>query len=335
MDTLQERLAGLAEVAPTGGAPASELWSRGKRAHRQRAAALVASLLVVGAIATGIGVRLAEGAGDHSRVEPAGPLGFTLPLNYPGGATLPRLGADPGPLVALWLAPRSGRVPEVVGLVAQTGTFGTLSLDLPRDDSEVMGQDVALSADGRLVAYLSPTRGLVVHDLVSGEEVSPAIVARPGFTWVDATHLFGHDGARGGDADAWVWQPGTAPRLVNYYTFTSRFPLVPPEPVFDGRDCSTPPTVTDSTGKLGTKDPQGWGSQFEVPELCDVLGVIGTHTVLGYDRVEQLVAVDVRNGPPFSDPALRRLVALQGAPARATFATDLIGQALTAQGGAS
>ncbi|GAB3766972.1 hypothetical protein FB382_001722 [Nocardioides ginsengisegetis] len=335
MDTLQDRLAGLAEGAPTGGEPPAELWSRGRRARRRRVAAVAACLLVVGALGAGIGLRLAGGAGDHSRVEPAGTLGFTLPLNYPGRADLPRLGAAPGPLAALWLTPPSGgRVPQVVALVAETGTFGTLSLDLPRYDSEVTGQDVALSADGRRVAYLSPTRDLVVHDLVTGDDVRPAIQTRPGFTWVDATHLFGHDGARGGDADAWVWQPGTEPRLVDYYAFTAGFALVPPEPVLEHPDCSTPPTVTDSTGRLGTENPQG-GSEFQVPWLCDVLGVIGTHTLLGHDPNDQVVALDVHDGPAFSDPNLRQVVALQGAPLRATFATDLIGEALTPQGGVS
>ena len=338
MDTLQDRLASLSEVAPTGGAPAAELWSRGKRAHRQRAVALAACLLVVGAIVTGIGVRLAESAGEHTRLEPARSLGFTLPLNYPGRAKLPRLSTTPGPLAAVWLAPRSGRVPAAVGVVAETGMFGTLPLDLSPDASavpgEVTSQDLALSTDGRWLAYLSSTRDLVVHDLVTGEDVRPAIQTRPGFTWVDATRLFGHDGNRGGDADAWVWKPGTAPRLVDYYAFTAGFALVPPEPVFGPLDCSTPTTVTDSTGKIGTKNPQG-GSEFEVPELCAVLGVIGTHTVLGYDHSEQVVAVKVHDGPPFSDPASAQIVVLQGAPERATFATDLIRQALTAHGGAS
>jgi hypothetical protein len=338
MDTLQDRLAKLAEVAPTGGEPAAELWSRGRRAHRRRAASLAACVLVVGAIVTGVGVRLTDSARDDSRPEPARTVGFTLPLNYPGGATLPTLSATPGPLAALWLAPRSGKVPEIVALVAETGMFGRLSLDLPPDDSgvpgEVTGQDVALSTDGRRVAYLSSMGKLVVHDLVTGDDVSPAVQTRPGFTWVDANRLFGHDGARGGDADAWVWQPGTEPRRVDYYTFTARFPLVPPEPIFEPLDCSTPQVVTDSTGNIGTENPQG-GSAFQVPELCAVLGVIGTHTLLGFDRNGQVVALDVHEGPPFSDPGLRQLVALQGAPVRATFATDLIGQALTAQGGAS
>src|SRR6185436_12508407 len=67
MDTLHDRLAGLADDAPTGGAPAAELWARGKRAHRFRAGALAAALLVVGAVGTGVGVRLADGGGRWHR----------------------------------------------------------------------------------------------------------------------------------------------------------------------------------------------------------------------------------------------------------------------------
>ena len=58
METLRDRLAELADDAPTAGAPAAELWARGKRAHRLRAAALAATLLVVGAVGTGVGLRL-------------------------------------------------------------------------------------------------------------------------------------------------------------------------------------------------------------------------------------------------------------------------------------
>ncbi|MFZ0322519.1 MAG: hypothetical protein WAN48_00125 [Actinomycetes bacterium] len=338
MDTLHDRLAGLAEAAPTGGAPASELWSRGKRARRQRAAALAACLLVVGAMGTGIGVRLADGAYEQPRVVPAGPpLGFTLPLNYPGGEQLPSLGATPGPLAAIWLTRRVGGMPEVVGLVAETGTFGTLSLDLPRDHSDVTGEsagyDLALSPDGRRVAYLSPTGDLVVHDFVTGDDVRPAVWTRPGLRWIDATRLIGA-WLPGSDADAFMWQPSTGVKRIDYYTFTGSPALMPGWHAFGGLDCSTPPTVADRSGTIGTPNPQG-GSAFEVPQLCDDLSVIGTHTLLGHDHGEQVVALDVQGGPPFSDPGLLQVVALQGAPKLATFATDLIGQGLTAQGGAS
>ena len=78
MDTLHDRLAELAEDAPTGGPPAAELWARGKRAHRLRAGAVAAALLVVGAIGTGIGARLADGDDSRSDLEPAAPVDIAL-----------------------------------------------------------------------------------------------------------------------------------------------------------------------------------------------------------------------------------------------------------------
>ena len=223
MDTLHDRLAELADDAPTGGAPAAELWARGKRAHRLRATALAATLVVVGAVGTGIGVRLTDGDGHRSDLEPAKTVGITLPIEYPLGEELPDLGNTPGPLAAIWMAPRrGGGAAEAVGLVAETGTFGTLPITLPQDDPD--GPDamvVALSADGRRIAYTSGSpRELIVRDLESGEKYSPPsdFKTRDGFNWVDATHLVGHVWG-GSDGDGWVWEPGTAtaPKLVNPY----------------------------------------------------------------------------------------------------------------------
>ncbi len=130
MDTLQERLAELADDAPTGGAPPAELWARGKRAHRLRAAALAATLVVVGAVGTGIGVLLADVGNDRSGPAPAGTDGIVLPIEYPVGEDLPDLGDAPGPLAAIWVSPGAGDgAPEVVGLVAETGMFGTLPFE--------------------------------------------------------------------------------------------------------------------------------------------------------------------------------------------------------------
>src|SRR4051794_37588122 len=124
MDTLHDRLAELADEAPTGGAPAAELWARGKRVHRLRAAVLAATLLAVGTVGAGIGVRLADGEGDGNRSTLApSTVGFVLPIEYPVRGELPDLGDTPGPLAAIWLSPRAGGgVPEAVGLVAATGT---------------------------------------------------------------------------------------------------------------------------------------------------------------------------------------------------------------------
>lgn len=373
MDTLRDRLAELADDAPTGGVPAAELWVRGKRAHRLRTAALAAAVLVVGAVGTGIGVRLADGGDDRS-VEPAGTVGFALPIGYPVGEELPNLGDAPGPLAAVWMVPRgAGAAPGAVGLVAETGMFGLLPIEVFHDMASrrsnrqgwAPGHNeppdevrVALSADGRRLAYVSPAGELVVHDLVSGESSSPLsesdFETRLGATWVDATHLFGLV-AGGSDADGWVWVPGTAPKRVDTYAFAEGFDLwvysgqgSGPLPGPDDESCTTP-TLLDSTGDYGESTP-GWGYTLEVPVLCDVLGVIDSEILLGHWNSDRLpgdwndpndgngtvVALDIDGvDSSFEDPALRRVVASAGAPLRVAFAADLIGAALDADGGAS
>src|SRR5436190_13899750 len=174
MDTLHDRLADLADDAPTGGAPPAELWARGKRAHRFRLAGLAAALLVVGAVGTGIGVRLTDGDATRSDLEPAGTGGISLPIDYPVGEELPDLGDAPGPLAAIWLVPGvGGDAPEAVGLVAETGTFGTLPIHVSRIYT-ARDAYFALSPDGRRIAYNTPAEELVVRDLVSGDSYSPA-----------------------------------------------------------------------------------------------------------------------------------------------------------------
>ncbi len=360
MNTLHDRLAELADDAPTGGVPAAELWARGKRAHRFRVAGIAAALLVVGAVGAGIGEHLADEGNKRADVEPVGTTGISLPIEYPVGEALPDLGSAPGPLAAIWLAPRgAGAAPEAVGLVAETGVFGTLPIDVFKDDPE--GTDclcVALSTDGRRMAYYSPKSELVVHDLVSGDSVSPLseskFEARAGSTWVDATHLFGLV-AGGSDGDGWVWEPGAAPKRVDTYAYAEGFDLwvsydgSGPQPWPGDVSCSSP-ILLDGTGEYGEWSP-GWGYTLEVPELCDVLGVFGSEMLLGHwnsDRVpgsgwkdpndgnRTVVALDVHGiHGPFEDPALRPVVATAPAPERVAFATDLIGEALDATGGAS
>jgi hypothetical protein len=350
MDTLHDRLAELADDAPTGGAQPAELWARGKRAHRLRSAGLAAALLVVGAVGTDIGVHLADG--DRSGPAPAGTVGIALPIEYPAGDKLPDLGDTPGPLAAIWLDPRAGSgagAPEAVGLVAESGTFGTLPIDLPDDDPE--GPDymtVALSPDGRRMAYPSPTGELIVHDLVTGDNYSPAIETRAGFTWIDATHLFGHV-AGGSDADGWVWEPGTAPTLVDFYTVTYGETDLSVPVQGGGPGSCAPPTVQN----VQIRELNGgadWAGAFDVPVLCDVLGITSSEILLGHwnsgrspgdwndpnDGNTTVVALDIHGADPsFEDPSLRHVVVTAGAPERVTLASDLIGEALDATGGAS
>lgn len=154
MDMLHDRLADLADHAPTGGAPPAELWTRGKRAHRLRASALAATLLVVGAVGAGIGLRLI----DDNRSDPpaATNVRLALPIDYPVGTELPDLGDTPGRLAAIWLIPGvGGRAPEAVGLVARTGRFGTLPIQVSRNYT-ARDSYFALSPDGRRIAYNTP-----------------------------------------------------------------------------------------------------------------------------------------------------------------------------------
>ncbi|HET9022058.1 MAG TPA: hypothetical protein VFN34_09250 [Ornithinibacter sp.] len=357
MDTLRDRLAELADDAPTGGEPAAELWARGTRTHRLRAAALAAAVLVVGIVSTGIGIRLADGDGDHSAPAPvpASTVGISLPIQYPVGEDLPDLGAAPGPLAAIWLVPHFGGPPEAVGLVAETGTFGTLPIDLPAEDDPDIPEnvEVALSPDGRRIAYPSVTSSLVVHDLVSGRDSSPLseFETRSGYTWVDATHLVGHV-AGGSDADGWVWEPGTTPKPVNPYPYLQGYRGRNIWVFIDGggpRSCSST-VLADSTGRV------------QVPVLCDVIGFIGSSFVLGHWNSDRLhgdwnnpddgngtvVALNIRSitthpfgsaaprpGGEFDDPALHHVVVTAGAPTRVAFATDLLGQTLDTRDGAS
>ena len=180
--------------------------------------------------------------------------------------------------------------------------------------------------------------------------------------WMDATHLIGHTTA-GGDTDGWVWEPGTAPKLVNLIMCAGTPYLGP----YAGRDlqvidqggglrsCSAGDPLDlvggspDLTATGGT-DHQGDDERIDVPVLCDVVGVIGPEILLGHwnsdrlpgdwndpnDRNGTVVALDIHGAePPFEDPALHRVVATAGAPEWVRFATDLIGEALEADGGAS
>jgi hypothetical protein len=344
MDTLQARLAELADDAPTGGSTPAELWARGKRAHRLRMATIAATVLVVGAVGTGVAIGLTDDDKGPD-IAPAGTVDISLPIEYPVGEELPNLGDTPGWLAAVWLDTGedstldddTGR-PRVVALVAETGTFGTLPIDVW---SEMYLEDpdayFALSPDGRRIAYHTPARELAVRDLVSGERYSPAFDGfkpRPEseYTWVDATHLVGHvapAGAgsehQGSDADGWVWEPGTAPKLVDLNTYPGSVYLW----ANAGKD---PWFLTDQADPRKCLSLRDLGAGKTMPLLCDVVGRIGSELALTHDGTGAVVALDVHG---VENPALRQVVATAGAPQRVTFATDLIGKALAVDGGAS
>jgi hypothetical protein len=330
------------------------------RARRRQilnaAGAGIGALAVAVALIAALGglVRANRTPADPPPPAPAETGGLVLPIEYPVGEELPDLGDAPGPLAAVWLVPRgAGAAPEAVGLVEETGMFGTLPIDVFHDDPEGPEEvRVAMSADGRRLAYISPAGELVAHDLVSGESFPPLsesdFETRLGSTWVDATHLFGLV-ADGSDADGWVWEPGTAPKLVDTYAYAEGFDLwisqhgSGPEPWPGERGC-TSPILLDGTGDYGVFTP-GWGYTLEVPVLCDLLGIIDSEILLGHWNSDRLpgdwndaddgngtvVALEVRGvDSSFEDPSLRRVVATAGAPQRVAFAADLIGEALGA-----
>jgi hypothetical protein len=227
------------------------------------------------------------------------------------------------------VAPRpGGGRPVAVGLVAGTGTFGTLPIDLSDTYAQAFDAYVALSPDGRAVAYDDPTGKVIVRDLVSGMTYSPAFGfgIRAGYTWADATHLVGHV-AEGSDVDGWVWKPGTAAKLVDLRTYPGS-PWLGPHA---GRD----PwflTLAPDDGRQSCPSLRDTGGGVGMPVLCDVVGVIGSDLALTHDGNGSVVALDVHG---VEDPSQRRVVATAGAPEVVTFATELIAQALGAAGGAS
>lgn len=379
MDTLHDRLAALAEDAPKGGVPAADLWARGRRAHRIRVAAVAAvaaTVLVVSALGTGIGVRLVDGDGNREHLRPAASAGVRLPIEYPVGEALPDLGETPGPLAAVWLVPHAGGGrPTAVGLVAETGRFGTLPIELPAEPGDPDNPDpltwvrVSLSPDGRRIAYPGPGAvgaDVIVRDLVTGQEDANAIagVGLGVGAWIDATHHLGYYSKDGGtnDANGWVWEPGSAPRLVQHYAYVGAFSRPYLGSAFvggsykdnglevfiqgDGPYSCSPPTLSN------WRSGSGASGRVAVPVLCDVL-YLGNELVLGHwkdqrDHNRTVVALDVRHitiptfgsepaqpDTQFDDPALRRVVVTAGAPEHVSLATDLVGDALKTQRGAS
>jgi len=325
----------LADEAGPASVDAS-LWRRARTSRRRGRwlvgfAAVAATALVVGGpafLATHV---------RHDTAPPVGTGGISLPIEYPVGKELPDLGDTPGPLAAIWLVPGvRGGTPEAVGLVAETGKFGTLPIHVSRI---YMARDsyFALSPDGRRIAYNTPREQLVVRDLVSGESYSPVFdfairssTEPPSNTWVDATHLVGHHAAgTGGEGEGWVWQPGTAPKKVDLMAYLGTPYLGPNAGVYEHPWFNILLPQGDPRKCLSIRHPHV-GEPY--PVLCDLVGVLGPKVALTHDGDGAVVALDVHG---VKNPALRQVVATPGAPLRVTFATDLIGEALDPEGGAS
>ena len=126
-----------------------------------------------------------------------------------------------------------------------------------------------------------------------------------------------------------MWQPGTAPKLVNLMTYPGTPYLGPNAGVYEHPWFLTLPREDDPRECLSLREIPG-GKKF--PVLCDVVGVIGSEIALTHDGDGAVVALDIHG---VEDPALRQMVATAGGPLRVTFATDLVEAALDADGGAS
>ena len=124
-----------------------------------------------------------------------------------------------------------------------------------------------------------------------------------------------------------MWQPGTAPKVVSILTYVGTPYLGP----YAGRQPWFR-TLTEEDDPRECLSLRDLGGGKTIPVLCDVVGVIGSKIALTHDGDGAVVALDARG---VEDRALRHVVATAGGPLRVTFATDLISEALDADGGAS
>lgn len=219
MTTLHDRLADLADDAPPGG-PAPDLWDRGRRYHRQRRAgtAVIAAAVILGLVVLGtLDWWRARPEPMPANGTPALPQKIWMPSPWLPGTDE----AGPlGPLAAVQSATRgswTGDREGVVGISADSGAYRFL--DLP--DAVFPGfQRVALSPDGRHVAYWyagqtakspnsasGPTVGVAIYDSTTGDVVRHAVPTDHGLSaedlvWADPDRLvFRYLQYRGGDAD--------------------------------------------------------------------------------------------------------------------------------------
>ena len=239
MSTLHERLADLAHDAPAV-RPEPALWDRARRHHRRRrtgnAAVVAVTVLALGLIG-GIGWLRADDGIEPAApgADPALPDRVWKPSRWLPGTD------DEGPLGQLAMlqsAERAGWTSAEFGVVGISATTGEYRfLDLP-DVVAASVDEVALSPDGRRVAYWYtgetdevaneevPVVGAAVYDATTGEVTRMPVATDHGLssgdlTWVDderlvldwAQYLVGADGpsiqqggARG--AGVWTWTPG-------------------------------------------------------------------------------------------------------------------------------
>ncbi|CAI9413410.1 WD40 repeat domain-containing protein [Nocardioides sp. T2.26MG-1] len=183
--SLHDRLAALADTAPSG-APGPDLWEAGMRRHRRRRAGATAVVAATVVLLTGLGVVLPPWGGGERPLPADVPFGeLHLPRTvYPPSEWAP--GTDeagpPGPLAAVGRATRSRRVGltgasrggQPYGVSAVDGTVRFL--DLPGSNLADLGYgSLTLSPDGTKVGYVcyrgDDIVGWAVYDTTTGKVV--------------------------------------------------------------------------------------------------------------------------------------------------------------------
>jgi hypothetical protein len=250
---LHQRLAELADGAPHSGpggpggpGGAAELWTAGKRRQRRRTAAgagaVVACLLV--AMAAVGALRPA------APVLPAGDPGETgaLPtqLHVPSRWTASNEDDPAGPFAVVSSASRGwSNHTALFGISALTGAYRFIGLPGLAEESLGSPYDIALSPDGRRIAYwfvrsdeendgsggAPPAGGVAVYDTATGQVTRHRMTSKHGLSpwslhWVDAQRLYlqageiqgapGSEEAGGSQATGpgWVWTLGPEGRFA-------------------------------------------------------------------------------------------------------------------------
>lgn len=186
-----------ASARPSVGEPPALLWQQGRRRVRRRrlagaaglGAALVAFVLLAGTQPWSLPQR------EAVPIAPAGELRlpdeFFDPSPWLAGT---QSEGEIGPLVAVMGAQRrsglSGAEDGLVGVAGTTGEYRFLDLPFYDPGAERGAGEVALSTDGRRLAYWradsSPLKSgsLAVYDTVTGDEVLWTPRAERGFGWI-------------------------------------------------------------------------------------------------------------------------------------------------------
>jgi len=155
---------------PVGGKDAADLWKQGRRRAAGRRAVSGAAVVALAVLVAGIGVAGPEPRLISPASEPHGP-GIPNRVEDPPGWLKPTAyGKRVGPLSVLARGMRHGRM-ELFGIDAKSGKYRFL----PNGDIQVPGTPVALSPNGRYVAYWAGSDGktvtsLTVFDTVTGTE---------------------------------------------------------------------------------------------------------------------------------------------------------------------